>query len=556
MKQSHKKPDFLSDMKKHIRWKDIILSIIIILCLAALAFGISVLAVNHIGVDFFKEDSMDAFPGTALEEESEKTEDGLHNTEENIDDQSEDGQEENSDLPDPSAETKDLTEESLEGRDTTKDKSRTPEVQIAPVDDKQDPQPEGLEGLKMDVGTVDKPKHETEKITYGIDVAKWQGIIDWEKVKEAGIDFAMIRIGYRTQVNGSISEDPYAKYNLQQAQKNGIKIGIYFFSTAVNKKEAEEEAAWVTDFIAPYKITYPVAYNCEGYTNENNRQYGMTKEDRTKTAAAFLDFVKNKGYTPMFYAAKNELSGNAEWDTEMLTMKYKIWVAQYPEEFDVEKSTSSYSGRHDMWQYTSQGRIEGIEKPVDLNIAYFGYKEESEAKSEGPKEAVKPDPAALIEFTKVKETVTAKKETNLRSEPGSNSEDTIAAVLHYGDTALRTGIGSNGWSRVEYEGQVLYAVSSYLTTDLHYQDNNIPTREDPEAGITFTEVNETVTAKEITNLRLIPSAQEEDTIVVALKNGETAIRTGIGSNGWSRVEYGGKTLYGVSSYLVIVEATE
>lgn len=96
----------------------------------------------------------------------------------------------------------------------------------------------------MDIKEIDKPKHETDDITYGIDVAKWQGVIDWAKIKEAGVEFAMIRVGYRTLVDGKITEDIYAKYNLQQAEKHGVKIGVYFFSTAINEKEAKEEAKW------------------------------------------------------------------------------------------------------------------------------------------------------------------------------------------------------------------------------------------------------------------------------------------------------------------------
>ena len=92
-----------------------------------------------------------------------------------------------------------------------------------------------------------------------------------------------------------------------------------------------------------------------------------------------------------------------------------------------------------------------------------------------------------------------------------------------------------------------------MTTDLNYQENSKPTLENPEAGITFTEVEEKVTAKIKTNLRLVPSTDSDDTIVTSLKKGDTAIRTGIGSNGWSRVEYDGKTLYAVSNYLVLVE---
>lgn len=560
-----------------------------------------------------------------------------------------------------------------------------PPVDLAPVDDANDPQPQQSGGVEVDISEIsgggsatdDKPKQEGQKqdgkkqddqkqdgkqdgkktdagntkgingeintITYGIDVAKWQGVIDWKQVKKAGVDFAIIRVGYRTQVDGTIYEDPYAKYNLQQAEANGVMIGVYFFSTAINKKEAIEEAKWVTDFIAAYSITYPVVYNCEGFSSPSSRQYRLTKEERTEIAMAFLDYVKEQGYEPMFYAAKTELENNAQWITDRLESKYKIWVAQYPDEGYSTESRSTYSREYAMWQYTNKGEVKGIKGAVDINIAYFGYDRIAKPKKNASKELVEADPYALIKFTEVdelvtakertnlrtvpssadpdtvvavlkngdtarrigigdngwskleyegkilyavssylttdltakavtptptavptpaatgikftqvNEEVTAKERTNLRSDPSTKSNDTIVEVLEYGDIAIRTGISDNGWSRVEYKGQTLYAVSSYLTTDLKYKENSKPSPDNPEAGISFTEVNEKVTAKELTNLRSVPSSASPDTIVASLRKGEIAIRTGIGHNGWSRVEYNGQILYAVTSYLELVE---
>lgn len=421
-----------------------------------------------------------------------------------------------------------------------------------PVVDIEDPQEEGSRGISMDVRDLENSKDETDDITYGIDVAKWQGIIDWAKVKEAGIEFAMIRLGYRTQISGEITEDPYAKYNLQEAGKHDIKLGVYFFSTAINRKEAEEEAKWVTNFIAPYKITYPVVYNCEGFTDSNNRQYTLTKEVRTNLAIVFLDYVKDKGYTPMFYASKNELENSRDWDTSLLTLKYKIWVAQYPDTLALN-TKSSYLGSHEMWQYTNNGKVPGIKGWVDLNIAYFGYENVADPKDDIPVEEVSADPLALIRFKEVNETVTAKELTNLRDIPGTDTGSEVIEVLQYGDLATRTGIGDNGWSRIEYNGKTLYAVTDYLTTNLSYREVLKPTLENPEVGVTFTDVNEKVTAKIITNLRLVPSTDSDDTIVLALENGQLATRTGLGSNGWSRVEYKGQILYAVTNYLELVD---
>lgn len=206
-------------------------------------------------------------------------------------------------------------------------------------------------------------------VIYGVDVSKWDGKIDWKQVKESGIHFAMVRVGYRTLESGTLYEDPYAKYNLQEAHANGIKVGAYFFSTAVNEQEVLEEAVWVSDFIKPYTISYPVAYDCEGFAT--SRQSVLTKEERTNLAITFLDVVKSNGYTPLFYGSKYDL--NNQWNTSLLSSKYKIWAAQYPSTPYPETPKSSYTGTHAMWQFTSNGTVPGINPGVDINIDYFGF---------------------------------------------------------------------------------------------------------------------------------------------------------------------------------------
>lgn len=401
---------------------------------------------------------------------------------------------------------------------------------IVPKNTSEDPQKNGTSGVAQDSSVMKAPSATNEIKTYGIDVSKWQGIIDWKQVKASGVDFVMIRVGYRSTVSGVITEDDYARYNLQQAKANGIKIGAYFFSTAINTAEAKEEAAWVAKFIGPYPITYPVAFNCEGFNNTGNRQYGLGKDVRTNIAIAFLDEIKSKGYKAMFYASKSEMEQNAEWNATTLGSKYQIWVAQYPNTPYTGTSKSSYSGKVNMWQYTNKGNVPGISKPVDFNVAYFGYKEESKAVDETPQEIVTPDPVALIDFKAVNDTVTAKNEVALRSLPSQDASSTVVATLKNGDTAKRLGTATNGWSKIEYAGKVLYAVDSYLTNDLTY----IPG---------FTTVNNQVTAKEEVNLRSRPSTDSDSSVVGKLSYGEIATRTGVSDNGWSRLSYNGKTVY-------------
>lgn len=425
------------------------------------------------------------------------------------------------------------------------------EVSVGALDDAEDPQGSGAAGNESagaEVTVMGVSDNETSDITMGIDVSKYQGNIDWKKVKESGVEFAMIRVGYRAKSTGEIFEDPTARYNMQEAQAAGIKIGAYFFSSAITAEEAKAEAVFTENLIAKYRITYPVAYNCEDFLSPDSRQYGLDAALRTSLASSFLDEIAAAGYTPMFYASKGELDGNTQWNTDILESKYKIWVAQYPDQPYPATNESSYSGIHAMWQYTSQGIVAGISKKTDVNIAYFGYEKEAEAKDDTPAEEVTANPEVGIVFTEVNETVTAKQETNLRLEPSTLDDASIVTKLMHGDTALRTGIGHNGWSRVIYNGQTLYAVTSYLTTDM-----NDTGQQAPPQGPVYTPVNEQVTAKMETNLRTEPSTASNDTIVGLLHNGETLTRIGIGDNGWSQLNYNGQTVYAVSSYLMTVE---
>ena len=394
-------------------------------------------------------------------------------------------------------------------------------------------------------GKEDSGVKETDETTHGIDVARYQGTIDWELVAGDGIDFAMIRVGYRANNNGAIIADSNALYNLQQAQKYGVKIGVYFFSTAVSEEEAIEEANWVADLISQYSITYPVAYDCEGYSDPESRQYGLSKHQRTDFAIAFMETIKERGYEPMFYASKNEMYLNSGWEISQLEKEYKIWVAQYPDIPYPETESSSYTDTHHMWQYTMEGEVAGIEQSVDLNVAYFGYNGIREPLNpEPPKEAF-PDVEALMDFENTNENVTAKIETNLRNMPSQDEESVVLYTLQNGEVAVRIGISDSGWSKLVFNDQIYYAVSSYLTTDMSHI--HIETQ--------FESVNEQVTAKELANLRNIPSTTHEESVVVTqLTHGDMAIRTGINNDvGWSRIVYNDQILYCVSSLLEVVE---
>ena len=473
-------------------------------------------------------------------------------------------------------------------------------AEVGSMEDEEDPQGGAAAGTgggaSVDLDAAAKAEGETDEATLGIDVSKYQGNIDWEQVAQSGVEFAMIRVGYRTKVTGIIYEDPGARYNLQEAAKNGILVGAYFFASAVTEEEAREEAAWTAAFISRYPITYPVAYNCEDFQSEDSRQYGLGVETRTKIACAFLDTVAAAGYTPMFYASRNEMEGNAQWNMDTLGLRYRVWVSQYPEKPYPETPASTYSGTHAMWQYTSQGTVAGIRGSVDVNLAYFGYSQAAQAKDQTPAEEVAANPELGITFTEVDETVTAKELTNLRTLP-TTLDSEVAYQLPNGETVQWTGIGSNGWDRVIYNGQKLYAVHNFLTTDLSGGDSgqtgtgeaaeagsasqsegaesgsggasadsasggsdsgsapetgSAGTQADDgtseSAGMTFRDVSEAVTARDQVNLRDQPSTVTGN-VVGSLSYGQAVVRTGISDTGWSRLEVNGQVVYASSRLL-------
>lgn len=393
---------------------------------------------------------------------------------------------------------------------------------------------------------------ETAAVTMGIDVARYQGTIDWQQVAQSCVDFAMVRVGYRAMADGVIKPDPNGRYNLQEAAKAKVPLGVYFFSTAVTEEEAREEADWVAEMIAGYPITYPVAYDCENYNDPDSRQFFMSKTERTDVALAFLEAIEKHGYEGMFYGSKNEMELEKSWEVSRIEPDYKIWVAQYPAMPYPETKETSYSGVHHMWQYSMEGEVPGIRKPVDQNIAYFGYDGIEPPHSKETPEPVEPNVEASLDFTEVSEQVTAKEETNLRNIPSQEDDSEVLRSLVNGEIAQRVAVSTNGWSKLILDGEVYYAVSAYLTTDLSYQAPEQVEYLPSENGIQtqFVAANYLVTAKKLVNLRKLPSVEHEDAEVLAeLKHGDVANCVGISDNGWAKLIYKGVTCYAVSSYL-------
>ena len=380
-----------------------------------------------------------------------------------------------------------------------------------------------------------------------IDVSKWQGKINWNDVKESGIEVAFVRIGYRGE-NGTIYKDEHADYNIQQAEKAGILVGVYFFSTAVSEEEAIEEANWTKAAIKGYSISYPVVYDCEGYKNSGSRMYELTKEDRTNFALAYLKTIKDAGYDAMFYTSLNEAKDSVDWDMAAIESAYKVWIAHYPALTYPNIDTPDYLGTLHAWQYTNKGSVNGITGNVDMVVCYFkNEKAKPKDKKARPEDAQAPKTEAEKQYTEVNEQVTAKEEVNLRESDTTYSN--IVALLKNGTAVKRIGIGKNGWSKLEYNGQIVYAITSYLTTDLTQKEpiQQKPVETDIVAGNTFTPINDSVTAKEEVNLRALPNTDSE--IIGKIYSGDFLARTATSNKGWSRLIYNGQTVYAVTSYL-------
>lgn len=198
-------------------------------------------------------------------------------------------------------------------------------------------------------------------VKLGIDVSKWNGEIDWEVVKAEGVDFAIIRCGYRGSSSGWLLEDPYFYKNLTGAKKAGIKVGLYFFTQATNLVEAVEEASMVVSLLGDTEIEYPVFIDTEG-AGGNGRADNLDPGTRTAVVNAFCQTIQNAGLDAGVYSGRNWFYNNLIVD-EMDAPN--VWLAEY-------RQTPLYEGRYDMWQYTSNGSVAGIEGRVDLNVSYLG----------------------------------------------------------------------------------------------------------------------------------------------------------------------------------------
>lgn len=195
----------------------------------------------------------------------------------------------------------------------------------------------------------------------GIDVSTYQGTIDWQAVKNAGVDYVIVRAAYRGYETGRIVPDDLFAQNIEGAAAAGLHVGVYLFSQALSEQEAVEEADYLLELIQGYPVDYPVVYDQEEYTADQARTDGLTGEQATKNALAFCERIYDAGYIPMIYT-------NNDWAQNMYDMEqldhYPIWYADYT-------SSPDLSGGFAMWQYTDEGQVSGVQGPVDLNLLFL-----------------------------------------------------------------------------------------------------------------------------------------------------------------------------------------
>lgn len=206
---------------------------------------------------------------------------------------------------------------------------------------------------------------EDQKIVskFGIDVSEHQGAIDWQTVKRAGVDFAIIRVGYRGYSGGTLVLDACLEQNMQGAQDAGIDIGLYFYSQAITPEEALEEADLVLSVIGDHQITYPIVYDWELVTTDYARTDNLPVKTLTDCNVAFCERIKQAGYIPMVY--QNKRTSLLKLDLPELT-DYDFWLAEYNDE-------ATYYYNYQMWQYASDGTVPGVNGDVDVNICFKDY---------------------------------------------------------------------------------------------------------------------------------------------------------------------------------------
>ena len=245
------------------------------------------------------------------------------------------------------------------GKDPVQEQTPVEPVDLEPTVPENSYDPAGF----YEEGGFKRYKSEDTLASVGVDVSSHQQEIDWELVAANGVEFAMIRVGYRGYTEGEIQPDEYFVQNIEGARAAGLDVGVYFFSQALDEQEAIDEANYVLEQIKDYPLSYPVIFDWEDI-EADARTDGMDSVQLTKNAIAFCDTIKQAGYRAGVYF--NQRFGYEEFDLESL-QDYVFWLAEY-------NDTPSFSFHFQIWQYCNDGRVDGIKTDVDLNLAFLRAK--------------------------------------------------------------------------------------------------------------------------------------------------------------------------------------
>ena len=199
-------------------------------------------------------------------------------------------------------------------------------------------------------------KYKTKNTQIGLDLSKWQGKIDFSKIKEQGVEFVMIKIGGQSKKNAKIEMDPNFITNITGALENDLKVGLYFYSHATNEKEAKNQAEWLLNKIQNYNITMPIAFDWENFNQYYT--YHISFHTLNNIANTFFQTIENKNYQTLLYSSKYYL------ETVWYQEEYQNWIAHYT-------NISEGKEKYRMWQLCNNGKIEGIQGDVDIDIFYL-----------------------------------------------------------------------------------------------------------------------------------------------------------------------------------------
>lgn len=215
----------------------------------------------------------------------------------------------------------------------------------------------GRNGVKTVTEFSDVIKnYKNDNTQIGIDVSKWQGDIDFSKLKNAGVEFVIIRVGSSNGINGENFVDSKFVQNIENANSVGIPVGVYFYSYANSVDRAVSDAKWIIDQIKDYKVELPIAFDWENWGSFN--KYELSFFGLTNMAKKFMDTVKSSGYDAMLYSSKTYL------ENIWMSVDYPVWLAHYTK-------NTNYTGDYSYWQLCSNGRVDGINGDVDIDIRYI-----------------------------------------------------------------------------------------------------------------------------------------------------------------------------------------